>query len=249
MKLALSVLVVLAGGVRRRYRSRSGSSITRGSSRCARRRRTSRRARPRSSTCSSRPRARRPRRRRPITVIVVSPTSLADALVGDDRDRTERGPARRRAHRARARRRARRCRCSSASRTDGARRDQDRLSSATAADNPALTNVTIGGAPAPAAGEMITVPPDTDVHSPSTPTTPTMIVDVADLVRHDARLRSARLVHPRVARRSADRRARTRAARRTRRRVVVGVADQRFSVSSPTVIAASGRLRQRSCTG
>jgi hypothetical protein len=33
-----------------------------------------------------------------------------------------------------------------------------------AADNPALTNITIGGAPAPAAGEMITVPPDTDVH-------------------------------------------------------------------------------------
>jgi hypothetical protein len=33
-----------------------------------------------------------------------------------------------------------------------------------AADNPVLTNVTIGGAPAPAAGEMITVPPDMDVH-------------------------------------------------------------------------------------
>jgi len=32
------------------------------------------------------------------------------------------------------------------------------------ADNPVLTNVTIGGAPAPAPGEMITVPPDTDVH-------------------------------------------------------------------------------------
>ena len=32
------------------------------------------------------------------------------------------------------------------------------------ADNPPLVNVTIGGAPAPAAGEMITVPPDTDVH-------------------------------------------------------------------------------------
>ena len=33
-----------------------------------------------------------------------------------------------------------------------------------AADNPMLTNVMIGGAPAPAAGEMITVPPDMDVH-------------------------------------------------------------------------------------
>jgi hypothetical protein len=33
-----------------------------------------------------------------------------------------------------------------------------------AADNPVLTNVTIGGAPAPAPGEMITVPPDLDVH-------------------------------------------------------------------------------------
>lgn len=33
-----------------------------------------------------------------------------------------------------------------------------------AADNPTLANVTMAGAPAPAAGEMITVPPDTDVH-------------------------------------------------------------------------------------
>lgn len=30
--------------------------------------------------------------------------------------------------------------------------------------NPVISNVTIGGAPAPAPGEMITVPPDTDVH-------------------------------------------------------------------------------------
>lgn len=33
-----------------------------------------------------------------------------------------------------------------------------------AADNPVLTNVMFSGAPAPAAGEMLTVPPDTDVH-------------------------------------------------------------------------------------
>jgi hypothetical protein len=33
-----------------------------------------------------------------------------------------------------------------------------------AGDNPVLANVTIGGAPAPAAGQMITVPADTDVH-------------------------------------------------------------------------------------
>ncbi|MEO8840955.1 MAG: hypothetical protein ABI591_02495 [Kofleriaceae bacterium] len=33
-----------------------------------------------------------------------------------------------------------------------------------AAGNPVLANVTIDGAPAPAAGEMITVPPDTDAH-------------------------------------------------------------------------------------
>jgi hypothetical protein len=46
-----------------------------------------------------------------------------------------------------------------------------------AADNPALTNVTIGGAPAPAAGQMITVPPDTDVHMSVDADDSTMLVD------------------------------------------------------------------------
>ena len=45
------------------------------------------------------------------------------------------------------------------------------------ADNPALTNVTIGGAPAPAAGQMITVPPDTDVHMSVDADDTTMLVD------------------------------------------------------------------------
>ena len=46
-----------------------------------------------------------------------------------------------------------------------------------AADNPVLTNVTIGGAPAPAAGEMITVPPDTDVHMSVDANDSVMLVD------------------------------------------------------------------------
>ena len=44
------------------------------------------------------------------------------------------------------------------------------------AANPALTDVTIGGAPAPAAGEMITVVPDTDVHFSVTADDARMIV-------------------------------------------------------------------------
>jgi hypothetical protein len=46
-----------------------------------------------------------------------------------------------------------------------------------AADNPMLTNVTIGGAPAPAAGQMITVPPDTDVHMSVDADDTVMLVD------------------------------------------------------------------------
>lgn len=45
------------------------------------------------------------------------------------------------------------------------------------ADNPVLTNVTIGGAPAPAAGEMITVAPDTDVHMSVDANDSVMLVD------------------------------------------------------------------------
>jgi hypothetical protein len=46
-----------------------------------------------------------------------------------------------------------------------------------AADNPVLTNVTIGGTPAPAAGQMITVPPDTDVHMSVDADDTVMLVD------------------------------------------------------------------------
>jgi hypothetical protein len=46
-----------------------------------------------------------------------------------------------------------------------------------AADNPPLANVTIGGAPAPAAGEMIVVPPDTDVHMSVDANDSMMLVD------------------------------------------------------------------------
>jgi hypothetical protein len=46
-----------------------------------------------------------------------------------------------------------------------------------AGDNPVLANVTIGGAPAPAAGQMITVPPDTDVHMSVDANDSVMLVD------------------------------------------------------------------------
>ncbi|MEP6863033.1 MAG: hypothetical protein ABJE66_20575 [Deltaproteobacteria bacterium] len=46
-----------------------------------------------------------------------------------------------------------------------------------AGDNPVLANVTIGGAPAPAAGQMITVPPDTDVHMSVDADDSVMLVD------------------------------------------------------------------------
>jgi hypothetical protein len=45
------------------------------------------------------------------------------------------------------------------------------------ADNPALSNVTIGGVPAPAPGDPITVPPDTDVHMSVDADDSTMLVD------------------------------------------------------------------------
>jgi len=46
-----------------------------------------------------------------------------------------------------------------------------------AVDNPVLTNVVIGGAAAPAAGAMITVPPDTDVHMSVDADDSVMLVD------------------------------------------------------------------------
>jgi hypothetical protein len=55
-----------------------------------------------------------------------------------------------------------------------------------AADNPVLTNVVIGGAAAPAAGEMITVAPDTDVH---------MSVDADDSVMFVSWLTSCGTMH------------------------------------------------------
>jgi len=45
------------------------------------------------------------------------------------------------------------------------------------ADNPALMNVTIGGVPAPAPGDPITVPTDTDVHMSVDADDSTMLVD------------------------------------------------------------------------